>query len=448
MKHASKEQNITKAKQIKRLKILTVLLVITLVGAAITIYLDYQARPGFLEEVWISDRGADYLEVSWKQVRNVNKYVVMCDGKTKEVNGQKDSATIDGLKENTDYDISVRADSEEREGFEAVTASAKTKKATHITGEDSQMKFANRPADLKQTAETAVTYEPGDGYTVTPDGKIVFSVPGEVKVTATTKSTEEYAAASKDITVNVLDSVYVDPEGAEPHYFYKLNKDNCECLMTIQGTEDSIYPQSFVYYDNKYIITFIKNKRRIITFGDEKNVYEPEAELGHASGLTIMDGRCYSVRGEGSTLCVTFDQPSSNYGSFELAYGASGIAYDTKTGRFFTSSRTGMYAYEKDFTVVNTIKPLIRKSKYSVQDCGAYDGILMHCVSGEDVQGTNYIDFYDMNNSKYLGSIECELNERESLIVDDEGFIELLCIGERPDSYIWKTPINMKKICE
>ena len=48
---------------------------------------------------------------------------------------------------------------------------------------------------------------------------------------------------------------------------------------------------------------------------------------------------------------------------------------------------------------------------------------------------------------KLPGSIECELDEIESIIVDEEGYIELLCnIIGYPD-YIWKTPINMKLLC-
>ena len=72
----------------------------------------------------------------------------------------------------------------------------------------------------------------------------------------------------------------------------------------------------------------------------------------------------------------------------------------------------------------------------------------MHCVSGKNPQGTNYIDFYDLISNRYIGSAECELNEVESLIVDDEGYIELLSIGNNNKNYIWKTPINMQELSE
>ena len=449
MKHAAKEPDTTKEQiRLHRLKLGIGLFLLFLILASAVGYIEYRIRPGRLEKIWVSERGSDHLTVSWKKARNVNRYVVMCGNKIVVANGRKDSAAIDGLKENTDYEISVRADSEKREGRKVLTVSAKTKKATHITGEDIQTKLSNRPVDLMQTAETPVTYKPGDGYTVTPENKVVFSVPGEIKVTAVSEETDEYASVSREITVNVLDSVYVDPEGAEPHYFYEIGKDNCECVMVIQGTEDSVYPQAFVYLNDMYIVTFIKSKQRIITFGNEKNVYEPGTDLGHANGLTEVNGKCYLVRGDGSKTCTTFDPPNSNYNSFELAYGASGIAYDAKDAKFFTSAKNILAAYDSNFNVLGSMAPISRSTAYYVQDCGAYGGILMHCVSGEDAQGTNYIDFYDMNSSKYLGSVRCELNEIESLIVDDEGFIELLCIGDWPNSYIWKTPINIMKICE
>ena len=448
MKHAAKEQKTTKKqKQIRLIIILSVLFLLALAGAAITIYRDYQARPGFLEKVWVSERGADYLIVSWDKVRNVERYVVTCNGKTVEASGRADSAKVDGLKEDSYYEVSVRADSREREGFEAVTAEAWTKKATHISGEDEQIKLPNRPTDLGLTAETRVIYKPGPGYSVTPEGKILFTGTGEVTVTAETEATEEYASSVKEIKVTVLDFVNVDPKNAEPHIIYSLDRDNCEYVMAVSGNDKAIYPQSFAYLDGEYIICFIQdNRQRIVTYGSEKNVYKPEMDLGHANGLTVAGGSCYSVRGYGSTICVVFDPPNSNYGSFELQYGASGIAYDPVTGMFFTSSNKRLVAYDSGFNVVKKIRTIKHKGTYYVQDCGAYGGILMHCVSGEDMQGTNYIDFYDMEAGKYLGTAKCELNEIESLIVDDEGYIELLSLGRGGSHCIWKTPINMKKL--
>ena len=116
MKHAKKEspKKRIRRKRVKQLKVLLVLLIIALAGAGITIYRDYQARPGFLEKVWIADRGADYITIAWEKPRNVYKYVITYNGKTIEVGGRNNEAKITELTEDTAYEFSVRADSRER----------------------------------------------------------------------------------------------------------------------------------------------------------------------------------------------------------------------------------------------------------------------------------------------------------------------------------------------
>ena len=447
MKHFKKESK--RQKQIHRLKILIVLFLLTLIVAAVTVYMDYQARPGFLEKVWVSDKGADYITVAWEAPRNVYKYVIEYNGKTLEFSGRNKSAKIDGLKEDTLYEFSVRADSKKREGFDTLIAKARTKKATHIKGEANQMRFANRQTDLKQTAETQLTYLPGKGYTVTTDGKVIFSKSGKVTVKVKTVETAVYASTEKEIKVEVLDSVNVKAKGATPHIFYKLNEKNCECVKKVKGINDVSSPQSFAYIDGKYIISYVnKRTQRIVTFGDQKTKFIPKKDLGHANGLTIAKGRCYSVRGAGSTKCISFDPSNKEYNTFDLAYGASGIAYDESTDMFYTSARNNLTAYDSDFNVVNSFGRVRRKSTYYAQDCGAYGGIILQGISGSDYHGINYIDFYDMKGGKYLGSAECNLDEIESILVDEDGYIELLCNTKSRNDYIWKTPINMKKLCE
>ena len=453
MKHAKKISQAKKKriKQKKRLKVLLILLVFAMAGAAITVYRDYHARPGFLEKIWISDRGADYITVAWERPRNVYKYVVTYNGETIKVSGRKKNVKITGLAEDTDYKITVRADSREREGFEALAAEAATKKFSHITGESSFTKAAYRPVDLKQTAETSITYVQGNGYKVNDDGRIIFTQPGKVTVTAKTEETEEYASVSKDITVNVLDTIDADIEGARPHIFYKLDTNNCERVKTINGIDDIIGPQSYAYSHNRYIVGYISKgdaAQRLIVFGDKKTIYEPKMSIGHANGMTIANGLCYSVRGGSSRTCISFDMENNNYGSFELPHYASGIAYDEEQKMFYTTQATCMVVYDSSFNIVDQFERIRHTKKDYCQDCGAYDGIMMHCVSGEGYKGTNYIDFYDVKNHKYLGSAECELSEVESIIVDDEGYVELLCNITGLNDYIWKTPINMNQLFE
>ena len=450
-KHLKIEKVTKRKKQRKFLKILSVIFLVVLAVAAFTVIRDYKARPGFLEKVWISGRGADYINVSWERVRNVDKYIIMYDDKTVEVSGRKKGAKISGLEEDTYYKFSIRADSKKREGFDTLTASARTKKRTHITGNTKQTRFANMPVDLKQTAETPVSYVPAKGYTVNEDGKVVFKRSGRIRVTAVSEETEEYASDKKVITVDVLDTISVDGKSAEPHIFYHIDKDNCDLVMTVTGSKTVTGPQSFDYDGEKYVSVFIKeDKQRIINFGegkDGKKVIKPKMDLGHSNGFTIADGIYYSVRGGGSATCVKIDPKTEKYESFELPHPASGIAYDRKAKMFYTSQRGGMVAYDDQFNVVSEVNRMYRKTTNYFQDCGAYSGIMMHCVSGEHAQATNYIDFYDMVNGKYMGTVECELNELESIFVDDKGYIELLCNTKYLEDCIWKTPINMKKLC-
>jgi len=444
MKHAKKITK--KEKQVKLIKILFAALGIAFVIAAWTLYEDYMSRPGFLEKIWIADRGADFITVAWEKPRNVYRYIVTYNGKTISVSGLKSEIKLSGLEENTTYKISVRADSKQRKGFDTLTESASTKKTQTIEGEDSLMKFVNTLTDLKQTSETPLTYTTPNGSMKEMGDKVMFTKSGKCIVTATAEESGAYASASKTIKVEVLDSVYEDAEGADLHVFYKLNKKNCELVMNVSGTKDANIPQSFDYVDGKYIVFYVKGKnQKIITFGDKKTVYKPSVDLGHCNGFTIADGKAYSVRGA-SSKCVTFDPPNKNYITFDLPFDASGIAYDKQTGMFYTSQKGGMVAYDRDFNIVNEVGRVNHKKTHYYQDCGAYGGIMMHCVSGPNFHGTNYIDFYDMMNDKYLGSVECELDEIESLIVDDEGYIELLSNTKDEKDCIWKTPINMKML--
>ena len=442
-----RRNNKKRKKQLKRLRVLLVLLIIAWAGAGVTIYRDYHARPGFLEKIWISDRSDDYITVAWERPRNVYKFVVKYNGKTINVSGRKKKVKITGLKADTYYRISVRADSREREGFEELREQARTKKSQTIEGEAEQIRFANRPVDLKQTAVTDIIYTPGKGYNVTEDGKVVFTEAGNITVTVKARESEEYGSATREIKVEVLDSVNTPAKGAKQHVFYKLNRGNCELIRSIKGTKKIYKPQGFVKKDGMYMVAFIyEDEQRIVTYGNKRSVYTPAEDLGHANGLTYAGGRYYSVAGW-SGRCVSFDHPDGEYESFDLPYYASGIAYDELHDMFYTTSRKQLVVYDGSFNYIKSIGRVQRKNKFYAQDCAVYDGILMQAISGPDYDGINYIDFYDVNSDTYLGSIECNLSEVESVIVNDEGYLEILSNEKGRTERIWKTPFNIKKLC-
>ena len=448
MKHAKKINRRTRQK--KLLNVLLAILAVVLVVLAVTIYRDYQARPGFLEKIWISDRGADYITVSWERPRNIYKYVITYNDKTISVSGMRKEMRLTNLEEDTDYTISVRADSHQRKGFKTLTEHARTKKKQSIAGDNTQMKFVNTLVDLRMDAETELTYLSSNKNMKIEGDKVMFTRPGKYIVTVKTSETSEYAAATKKITVNVLDSVNVDADGAAPHVFYRLNSDNCELKMSIRGVKEGNVPQSFEYLNGKYYVLYVvkgNKTQRIISFGGKKTVYKPKMDLGHSNGLTVADGTFYEVNGRGPDG-VSFDPSNKNYKSFSLPYNASGIAYDEMNQMFYTSQLNGMTTYDKNFNVVNHFGRIYRSGTHYAQDSAAYKGVLMHCVSGKDPYGLNYIDFYDMLHQKYMGSIECNLSEVESILVNDDGYLELLCNTKSNEDYIWKTPINVKMLLD
>jgi hypothetical protein len=130
-----------------------------------------------------------------------------------------------------------------------------------------------------------------------------------------------------------------------------------------------------------------------------------------------------------------------------MPVGCSGIAYDRASGRLFTSARKSNVMYDpKDYSIIRRTGVVAHSGTVFRQDCGCYDNLMMCCVSGSNKHGINYIDLYDMEHAKYIGSFSCDLSEVESVIVDDEGFLEILSNGTA--DYIWKTGINIKNLAK
>lgn len=433
-----------------------VALFIVAVLAGLTVYHDYQLRPGLFtkKDFQVAKKGTDYITLKWKPVRNADKYEVSYlsynnEPKTVSVNGDKTEVTLNDLQEGEKYYVSMKVDSEEREGVATEPQNITTKRSQEIKGKAVQMKLsAAENTDLGLTAETPIVYHTEDASVakVNKDGSLQFNGGGQAVITAEAEETEDYVSDSMEITVDVLDSVNVDTAGATPYIMRTISTEDCELVRKITGANGAIVPQSFGYKDGEYIIAYgMHDKQRIITYDNaEKGVETPGIKLGHPNGFAYSDstGKCYCVKGWGGR-CVTYEPSTGAYDVFTLPYGASGIAYDRDKDMFYTSSRNLMVSYTKDFEVDKTIAAINRGSGYYTQDCGGHGGIMLRCVSDKSKHGTNYVDLYDMVNGKYLGSIACKLSEVESAIVDDEGYMELLCNTTDRTDYIWKTPINI-----
>lgn len=444
----------------KILKIELCLLLPVVLLAGIVIYKDYSSRPGLIKEntLQVGKRTTDTVNLKWAPVRNADNYVVSYKPKSSdewqelEVDGSQHKVEVNNLKEGESYDFSLQANSKKRKGVTSDTTESTTKKHQSISGKPKQMKLANNEIDLNLEAETKVKIET-ENEDVKIDEEtqnIEVSQPGTIKLTAIAEENEEFVQEEMELEIEVLDSVCEDTSNASIHTMYKLDKSNCEAIKTVTGSGGADVPQSFGYNEGSYYIAYgMYDTQRIVTYKEdgEKSVSVPKVKLGHPNGFTYsnVSGKGYCVKGWGGR-CVVYEPETDKYDVFELPYGASGIAYDRKNKQFYTSSRNLMVAYDENFNVLMTTPAVNHKGNYYTQDCGGHAGIMIRCLSDKSRHGINLIDLYDMQNGKYLGTIECDLSEVESAIVDDEGYMELLCNTTDEKDYIWKTPINIEEL--
>ncbi len=455
---------------------------------AFVVYRDYQSRPGLFETTSLKavERGSDHITLEWNKVRNVEKYVLFYKQKgrqykdwsrlaldnnevteeaaesTKKAKNKETvrvSADVEDLEEGTRYVFMVRPDSDERKGFLTGGKSFETRRTQKVKARDEIMKLScSKPFKLSAKAETPVQIESEDPEIAEIDkdtGKVVIKRGGSVNLKLTAVEDKNYVSASKKVKLRIIESTPVNSGGAKAYTIYHVNSENCEVVKSISGAGSAVVPQSFGYTGDKYIVAYgMSGSQRIVTFdvkGDGKSVSVPGVALGHPNGFCYSDstGLCYCVKGW-SGRCVTYNPESGNYGVITLPVGCSGIAYDRKDNKFYTSSRTSMVSFSGDgnFSRVLSTGVVSHYGHTYTQDCGGHAGIMMRCLSGSNKHGINYVDLYDMRHGKYLGSISCDLSEVESAVCDKDGYMLLLCNTSDGVDYIWKTDINIEDIGE
>ena len=479
-------------KRIRLFSYASVILMAAFTLAAIMAVHHYWIYPGRVERDSISSpgRGSDYIVLSWDETQNTEVYKVWVKerdmspktdepvddgldeegkaGKSREVEIDDSwmaletdvpEITVEGLKENTSYSFIVRADNKNKEGIPTGVRNFRTKKPQSIDVIKTVTKFSfSEPFKLYATAETEVMYESSntDVAVIDPDtDEIQIVGAGEAEITVAAKSNLEYEGAKEVVDLTVIDSYPVSAGGASAHIIYHLDSDNCEVVKRITGANGAVVPQGLGYTGDKYIVAYgMGSPNRIISFdvdGDGKDVSVPKISMGHPNGFTYANenGRCYIIRGW-STKVFTYEPTSNSYGTINLAYGGSGIAYDRKEKLLYACSRTNMVAYDisSGYSVKYRCGVVNHSGKTYTQDCGGHAGIMFRCLSGSSKHGTNYIDLYHMPTGRYLGTISCDLSEVESCIVDDEGFLEILANNSSKTDYIWKTNINVDTLGE
>ena len=81
-----------------------------------------------------------------------------------------------------------------------------------------------------------------------------------------------------------------------------------------------------------------------------------------------------------------------------------------------------------------------------IQDCGASNGFVFHCISGSNKHKTNYLDVYREADGKYLGTFKINIDEAESAVVGPDGYVQILCNTTDSTDYIWRTPVNVREL--
>lgn len=458
-----------------------VVLMLTAAAAGAVLYNRHNEYPGKVQRdtVTIAERGSNYITVKWEEVHNTDEYKVYIreydaeagekgvedsiDGKQPDKSWRTMSADsgrikVEGLKEDTRYSFVVRADNKKHSGRPTKYRNFRTKKSQEIQVDESMMRFTfSEPFKIDPKASTATTFSSDNEEVATVNettGEVTINGAGTANISITAKESREFSGDSKTVSLTVLDSDPVDSGGAPLNVIYWLDADNCEIVKTITGDGAADIPQGLAYTGDKYIVAYgMGSPNRIISFdveGDGKEVSVPEIDLGKPNGFAYSDVKkiCYCVKGYSSSA-VTYDPESGAYDSMSFAYGCSGVGYDRKNKWMYTSSFTMMAAYSaEDYSVLHTTRTARHSGHVYSQDCCGHGGILMHCVSGSDRHGVNYIDLYDIEKGKYLGSFGCDLSEVESAIVDKDGYLEIMANNTSSTDYIWKTPINVESLSE
>lgn len=242
--------------------------------------------------------------------------------------------------------------------------------------------------------------------------------------------------------------------GGKVRYVGTFDKNNCTKKIKVTGYGSSVVPQGLAYSGDRYYVLFgMKGSQAIVTYGtDGKRLKASKFSfnMGHPNGITYdpVTGICYIFKGNQKTI-YTWNPRTNKFGKSKTPYSSSGIAYDDETKLLYASSHTGIRIYSSDgkFTHQRLFARCKPGISHYIQDCGAGGGFVFHCISGSNKHGANYLDVYRIADNKYLGTIKIGLGETESVIVDNEGYVELLINHSGTHTeYIWKTPLNVKDL--
>ncbi|MGM9878451.1 MAG: hypothetical protein ACI31R_00245, partial [Bacilli bacterium] len=223
-----------------------------------------------------------------------------------------------------------------------------------------------------------------------------------------------------------------------------FDSSNCNKVVSIKGKNSITIAQSLAYTGSYYVVGMISRSDNAKLFVYNKNgklvTTHSANSLGHSNGLTYgKDGKIYAIHGssDNKLYCVSGAniavKGNIQKNCVTLKHSPSGLAYDSYSDKYYFSSKSYFRVYNSNWKYLYSIK---YKRRILAQDIGAYGGRVLQVISGDG----NYIDMYNNNNKKYLGSFKVSLGpELESVAADSEGHLMFLFHSASGPETLWIT---------
>lgn len=241
--------------------------------------------------------------------------------------------------------------------------------------------------------------------------------------------------------------------GGTNRIVYTFDENNCTKKFGVKGFADIYTPQGLAFTGSEYCVLFATSSGdRLVTYstnGTRLKEIKFSSNHGHLNGITWdpKTGVYYIFKGNQKTI-YTYNPSTGKFGTATTPYSSSGVGYDRVNNVICCSSQTGIRVYSADGKF--THKKLFDRCSYSgtiyIQDCGAHQGYVFHGISGSNKQTSNYIDVYRVSDGKYMGTIKESIGEIESIVVNKDGYLEMLVNTSESTDYIWKTPLKVSEL--
>ena len=281
-------------------------------------------------------------------------------------------------------------------------------------------------------------------------GKYRYRVDVYVGSTCYNKINSDFEVLGNEIAANLLAN---PTDGGKARIVGTFDTKNCSRLFAVKGTKKAQVPQGMTICGDYYYLVYGMSKgQAVVTYsssGQKLASKNLPFNMGHPNGITWnpQTSLCYIFRVNMNKF-YTWNPADNSFGSAATPFSSSGIAYDESRGVMYATSLTGVRVYSADgnFSHQKLFSRCWHSGRTYIQDCGASNGYIFHCVSGASKHKTNYLDVYREADGKYLGTVKINIDEAESAAVGPDGYVQILCNTTKNKDYIWRTPLNVKDL--